>query len=150
MNKHPDRQGVEDTEPSTHHDFVAIAARRYVSAPSIAAIHAGRTWRETEWPSLIASGGQPGAAYCTDRRGVTFRHTFTGPTTHTVSWAEIADVVRRGLTEQLAHDVADAQRRYCNDRDPGAAKELSRVVRLVVDAGLTATPDQLDLFTIGA
>jgi hypothetical protein len=156
-----------------HHDLVAAAARSYVNAGAIARIHAGHSWEDTSWPTMIAGGAGGGLSYDTDRRGVNYRTRFAGPIVGAVTWAELADVVRRGVTDELAADLAAAYRRYCNamattadgskaadhdgselaTHDGSATDHLATMRRLelaVIDSGLAATPAQLDLFAIGA
>ena len=145
----------------TRHDLLAAAARSYVNAGAIGRVHAGQ---EPTWP-VSAGGSGNGFSHSTDRRGVTFRTSFTGPVIDTVTWAELADVVRHGVTDHIAAELSAAYASYCHradseiglvigprDRD-GWQRDIAtmhRLEQLVIERGLDATPDQLDLFTIGA
>lgn len=156
-----------------HTSLLAKAARTYVNAAAILTIHRGGTWQDTAWPSMSAGGAGNGLSYWTDRRGVTYSHTFRGHPIDTVTWAELADVVRHGVTDELATDISTAYRGYVDAmfpphdgsevarRDASAAadhdgspvnhlRELRRLEQLVTTRGLDATPTQLDLFPIGA
>jgi hypothetical protein len=151
--------------PADHHTLLAAAARTYVNAGAITAIHAGKTWQDTAWPSMSAGGAGGGLSYWTDRRGVTFGEHFRRDVLGTVTWAELADVVRRGVTDHIATELSAAYASYCHRADSeigltigprdhqGWQRDIStmhRLEQLVVTRGLDATPDQLDLFQIGA
>ena len=149
----------------SHHTLLASAAAAYVNASAILRIHRGATWQETAWPSMSAGGQGGGTAYWTDRRGVTFSRSYMGDPIGTVTWAELADLIRRGVTDEIAADLSAASASYSHradaeinltigprDRD-GAQRDLAtirRLEQLVCTRGLAATPDQLDLFAIGA
>ena len=156
-----------------HAAAVAIAARRCVHAANLLAaarvLHAGGT--RAELAAALAASTVCGWADA-DTRGtadatgiiVTGR---TDPVAHRVRWADVADIVRRGLTPGMAKDLAAAYDRYVTAATAPAGShhletrvrriqvaqataELHAIRDRILDAGTGTAPAQQALFTLAS